>query len=273
MAGAFLATILSKLPLLFPAAKGWLGPIGSHEFFCPLVLYSAPFLFLAYILSTPGELVQFRLIDLLYGSITTMNVISFFRENPGFLPVNPMLTELSCFFLYLLIRNLHSRCLRGYTLFLLAIPLIPSAGEALHGLIQASQAGLPARGSFYNYNSLGMLLAMSIPIAVSQFLSKGKGPVYRTGAILLAAFFVVSVILTPSRTAACGTVLALGTGLTVYYFPLWSRVWKTWKIPMKLGAVSLGLFLAGMGSYLVYTIRPLSFWGRFSLCRLGSFTF
>ena len=265
----FSAALLAKIPVLKPSFRELLSPIGSQEVFSSLILYSAPFLFLLYCLITRGEHLRFSHFDLLYGLITLMHLISFFWINRGFQPINPVLTNICIFFLYLLVRNIHSHGMKDSTLFLLAIPIIPSVAEACHGLLQAVNGHIPVKGHFPNYNFLGMLLALSIPLAVSQIFPRDKGPVYRITALSLALFLFIIIIQTTSRTATCGVVLTLGAAFTIFYWANLKPIWSSWGPSIKIIAGSAALFSAGSGFYYIYNLRPLSVWGRIHLAKLG----
>jgi len=223
----FAAALLPKIPVFFPPARRLLGLLGSQVVFCSLVLYSSPFIFLAYCLVTRSRSLKFSWFDGIFGLMILMNLVSFFWIKRGFQPVNPILTLVCSFFLYLLIRNLHTNRLKDNTLFLLVIPVIPATVEACHGLLQAIHGKLPLLGPFYNYNVFGMLLAMSVPLVISQVFSRVRGSIYRLLSLLLSLFLFTILVLTTSRTATCGVVFALGFASIVYFSPQLIGIWKS----------------------------------------------
>ncbi len=265
----FIAALLPKIPVFYPPARRFFGPLGSQEVFCSLVLYSSPFIFLAYCLVTRSRSLKFSWFDGIFGLMILMNLFSFFWIRRGFAPVNPILTLVCSFFLYLLIRNLHANQLKDYTLFLLVIPVIPITLEACHGLLQAIQGKLPLLGPFYNYNVFGMLLAMSVPLVISQVFSGVRGSIYRIISLLWALFLFTIMVLTTSRTATCGVVLALGVASVVYFSPQLTGIWKRSGSAAKITVAAAFFSTIVSGLYFVYSFRPLSLWGRFLLYRVG----
>jgi len=269
----FSIALLTKIRILLPAASGLIYPIGYKDVFTSAFLYSAPFLFLLYCLVSRGEDIKFRFFDTLFGLIILMHMVSFFWVNRGFQPANPILTDLSIYFLYLLIRNIHSRWLKNHTLFLLLLPVIPLLAEACHGMLQMINGRFPVTGSFHNYNFLGMLLAMGLPVCASQVLSRNKGVPHRIISLLAASFLFYLILQTTSRTAACGVILALAAACAIYYWPLLKDAWKQSEIHIRIPAALAVLASATAVSYYIYSLRPLSVLGRGLLTRIGFFIF
>ena len=269
----FFAALLAKIPVLKPSFREILSPIGSQDIFSSLILYSAPFLFLLYCLATREGNLKFNYFDLLYGSITLIHLISYFWINRGFQPVNPMLINICIFFLYMLVRNIHGNWLKNSTLFLLIILMIPIAAEACQGMLQALNGNTPVKGHFLNYNFMGMLLAMGVPLAVSQVFPRAKGPLYRISAFCLSIFLFTIIILTTSRTASLGLVLALGTAFTVLYRENLQAIWGSWRPLIKIAVAAAATISAASTLYYVYSLRPLSVWGRLHLAKIGVYIF
>ena len=268
----FLLAFLAKLRILAPSLGQHLYPIGYKPFFIPILLYSAPFLFLFYFIVSRGEKLKFGIFDLLFGLITLMHLGSFFWINRGFQPVNPILTDLSIYFLYLLVKSLHSHLLRNHSVYLLLLPLIPLASEAGHGFGQMIKGISHIYGSFYgNYNFLGMLLAMGIPVCISQALVRGRGYMYRLLFLSAAAILSMLIFQTSSRTAACGVALALAMTLSIYYWPLLKDGWNQSTTRLKM-AFCITTVISGVAlSYWIYSLRPLSIMGRGLLVKIGLF--
>ena len=269
----FSASLLAKIPTLRPSFREILSPIGSQELFSSIILYSAPFFFLLYCLASNREHLKISRFDLIYGSITLLHLVSYFWVNRGFHPVNPILINICIFFLYLLSRNIQAFQMKNSALFMLAIPIIPIAAEACQGLLQANNGHLPVKGPFLNYNFMGMLLAMGMPLAVSQVFAGRKGPLYRITALGFSLFLFTIIILTTSRTAACGTVLALGGAFTILYRADLLTAWKSCHPLTKIAAASAAIISSGSALYYVYSLRPLSVWGRLHLAKIGVYIF
>ncbi len=269
----FSASLINQLPVLIPAARPYLGPVGTSDVFSSIILFSAPFVFLGYSLATRGRHLKNGWFELLYGSIVIMNLASYFSKNGGFQPDHPILSSLGAFYVFMLVRNLPSRWLHENTLLLILIPVIPTIAEASHGLLQAVNGHLPVTASFLNYNFLAMFLAMSIPLTASQVLAGRRGPTYRVTAILLTLFLLFILLLTTSRTAVCGVLLAMGSALTVYFLPLLGEIWRRWRLPARIAAASAFLAACITGAYFIYAFRPLSIWGRALLVKIGTYIF
>lgn len=269
----FSASLLAKIPILKPSFREILSPVGSQELYSSMILYSAPFLFLLYCLASKGENLRISRFDLLYGSITMLHLVSHFWVNRGFQPVNPILINICIFFLYLLSRNIQAFQMKNSALFMLAIPIIPIAAEACQGLLQANNGHLPVKGPFFNYNFMGMLLAMGVPLAVSQIFPRGKSLLYRVTALGFSLFLFTIIILTTSRTASCGTVLALGGAFTVLYWDNLQDVWNGRRPLTKIAGVASAIIASGSALYFAYSLRPLSVWGRLHLAKIGVYIF
>lgn len=269
----FTASLLFQVPVLFPSARPHLESLNPGGFYASLLLYSSPFLCLVFFAVSKAKHVKCRPIDLVYGGTVLLNAVSFFSTNGSSQPSDPVVLSTGAFFIYLFIRSLPGTWLKDNILLLLAIPVVPAVGEACHAFLQGLHGQSPVTASFYNYNFLGMFLAMSVPLAFSQTLTGSRGKVFRFASVTLTLSLALAVIMTTSRTAGCGLIIALAIALAFRYAPFFRAAWLRMSIFLKTGIMAGAATLSCCLIYLVYSIRPLSVWGRLLLIKIGLFIF
>jgi len=269
----FSASFLAQAPVLFPSTRPHLGFLNTSDFYSSLILYSSPFLCLISMAVTRTKHIRCGVIDLVYGGTVVMNAVSFFYFKKSGQIYDPVVLSTGAFFIYLFMRTLPRKWLKDNILILLLVPVIPAVAEACHAYLQWLHGQSPVIASYYNYNFLGMVLAMSVPLVFSQALTASRGNLYRAASLLLTVFLLLAVVMTTSRTAGCGLMIALSVAYAWRYADsfraAWGRMGFFLQIVSAAGMTSVAFYLI----YLVYSLRPLSVWGRILLAKIGLFMF
>ncbi|MBN1221638.1 MAG: O-antigen ligase family protein [Candidatus Aminicenantes bacterium] len=242
--------------------------LGTIEFAFGVVFVFISSIFVFTCLKYRNDPLDVHLLDILYGIIVIMTVLSFFVFSKQLLMIHHVFTVFAVFILYLLVRVSYTRHIFHRRKLLVSFFVIIAVVEALLGIMQFLSRS-EMRGHFFNVNYFAMYIALNIPLALVLLWERKRRLPDLILLYLVLGILGFVVLLSQCRTAYASLVITLLLMVSVRYQDRLKPVLQRSSVYFRCvwGAVSV-VFLSLIAA-LFFFLKPLSTVGRLLVWRIS----
>lgn len=238
----------------------------AFVFGCVFVFISG--VFFLYCVKYRHDVTNIFLLDILYGAVVSITIISFIFFAKQSQMVHRAYTVFSVFILYLLIRISFKQYVSNKRDFLVSFFVVIAGIEAFRGIIQFLSHS-QMKGFFFNVNYFGMYIALNVPLALVLLWRKEKKLPNQVLFSFILGLMGVSVLLSRCRTAYAGLIVTILLMLFIRYHHSLKQIYlRSSRYILFLWGSASVVILSLLAALFIF-LKPLSTVGRFFIWKVS----